>query len=147
MANWIVNENFLRNQLDGAAVVDFDTDTLRIALITVTNVPDKTADQFWSDLEATEVSGTNYTTGGETVTSMTVTLNAGTVTVDGDNVTWVQSGGGFADARFAVFYKDTGTASTSPIIFHLDLVSAKGNVDSDLIVGATATGYTNVTTA
>jgi hypothetical protein len=136
MATWVMNHNYLENQENGVTVVDFDTDTINVALITSAVAPDEDSHQFFDDLNANEVSGTNYVAGGETVTNMAVTLLAGTVTVGGDDVAWLQNAGGFNNARYAVVYKDTGLASTSPIIAHSDLGGDKGNVDGKLTLSS-----------
>lgn len=144
MADWKIHHNFMLEQLNGTNAIDFDTDDIRIVLIDSTTAPVPATHDFLNDLNANEVSGSNYTTNGSTVGSMSVALNTGVVTVDGDTVTFAQHASGFNDARYALLVMWSGTASTSPIIASLDLVSDKGNVDSDFIVGPTSAGYTKL---
>ena len=109
---------FLRNQLDGTAVVDFNTDTIKVAL--VSDAPVQDTDDFFDDV--TEITGTGYTAGGITLTSPTITYDTGTdqVRLDAADVSWTTS---TITARYAVVYKSTGTASTSPLICYFDFGS------------------------
>ena len=125
-------------QLDGNLTdspIDLDGDTIKLALVNSTYTPAQTHDYF-TDASANEVSGTNYTAGGEVVT-VTVTESGGTVTVDGSDVTWTQNAGGFSNARYAILYKD---AVTDPMIGYIDFTSDKGNVQGDLTVQWNASG-------
>ena len=125
-------------QLDGNLAdtpIDFDTDVIKLALVNSTYVPAQTHTVF-GDASANEVSGTNYTAGGTAVT-LTVTESGGTVTVDGTDVTWAQNAGGFANARYAILYKD---AVTDPMVGYIDFTSDKGNVQGDLTVQWNASG-------
>jgi hypothetical protein len=109
---------FLRNQLDGTAVVDFNTDTIKVAL--VSDAPVQDTDDFFDDV--TEITGTGYTAGGVTLTSPTVTYDTTTdqVRLDAADVSWTTS---TITARYAVVYKSTGSAATSPLICYYDFGS------------------------
>lgn len=113
--------------------IDFDTDTTKVSLHTVTYVPSATADDFWNDT-TNEVTGTNYTTKGQAIGSPTVVNSSGTVTFDGNDLTWSASGSGFSNAQIGVFFKDTGTSSTSPVVFWIDFGASVGNTVADLVV-------------
>ena len=95
--------------------IDFDTDTFRIALVTSSYTLDQT-DVYWSEIQANEVSGTGYTAGGET-SACTVSRVSGVTTLA--DVTWTAPVSGFT-AAYAVIYKDTGTAATSPLVALVD---------------------------
>ena len=140
MAGFTLYHSFLRNQLDGTAVVDFNTDTIKVALATVTYVPAPTTDDFFSDV-TNEVTGDGYTAGGDTIGSITVTSDgAGVVTIDGLDASWLQGATGFTDARIMVLYKDTGVAATSPLIGFHDFTIDRNNDDNDLLIVWDATG-------
>jgi len=139
MATNTIFNLFRKNQNDGTAVIDFNTDTIKVALATNSYVPSVTLHDFFSDV-TNEVTGTNYTADGETITTPTLTETGGVATFDGDDVGWLQNAGGFTDARFGIVYKDTGVASTSPLIGFIDLVSDKGNVAGDLNFNWNASG-------
>ena len=128
-----------KNQLNGAAVIDWDTDTIKVALATSTYTPSATTHDFFADI-TNEVTGTNYTAGGATIATIAVTESAGVSTVDGADVTWSQSGAGFANARYGIIYKDTGVPGTSPLMGYIDFTTDKGNVDGDLSLQWAGTG-------
>ena len=125
-------------QLDWEAVgTDF-----QVSLHTDTYTPAQNTDDFFNDA-TNEVTGTNYTAGGNDVDNVTVVLNgAGLVTVDGDDpATWLQNASGFNDARLAVLYSNTGVATTSPLqTFTNDFAANRGNVDGDFTIQFDAAG-------
>jgi len=134
---------FLKNQFNGTAPIDFDTDTIKVALCTSSYTPSATTHDFFDDI-TNEVTGTNYTAGGATLTTKTLTESGGTVTFDADDVTWAQDPAGFTTARYAILYKSTGTASTSPLIGYFNYVSNKDNVDDDFVIRWNASGIFTV---
>lgn len=119
------------------------TGTLKMALVTSAYTPNQNTNDFWDDVSANEVSGTGYTAGGNALANPTVTLSgAGLVTVDADDpATWAQDGSGFSNARRAVIYEDSGTASTSPVVAYSDDFGQDlGNVGGDLTIALDAAG-------
>ena len=134
---WVPYHRWLEAQVDGSlsnTPIDFDGDTLKIALAKAAYTPDTAAHEYWADAQAQEVGPAgNYTAGGETLAHKTVTLSVGTVTFDNTmDLTWVQSGTGFADARYAVLYKEGASAAASPLIAYADLGGNRGNLAGDL---------------
>lgn len=121
-----------------ARVVDFDTDTIKVMLTSSTYAPSATT-QATKTSVTNEVTGTGYTAGGATLTSPVVSESAGTVSFAAADVTWAANAAGFSNARYAVIYKDTGTAGTSTLIGWIDLGSNKGNVDGDLTLDFAST--------
>jgi len=102
--------------------VDFDTDTIKVALVSSSYTPNQDTHDYWDDVSSNEVSGTGYTAGGATLASKTVTYDSGTnvTKFDAADVSWTSS---TITARYAVVYLDTGTASTSPLIAYVDFGS------------------------
>lgn len=139
MATIVKYQSWQVNTLDGTAVIDWDTDTIKVALATSTYTPSASTHDFFNDI-TNEVTGTGYTAGGATVGSIAVTESSGTATVDGADVTWSQDGSGFTDARYAILYKDTGTATTSPLVGYIDLTTDRNNVDGDFTIEWSASG-------
>lgn len=111
----------IKNQHDGTAVVDWDTDTIKVTLHTATYAPDKDAHDFFNDI-TNEITGTGYTAGGITLSGKSVVVNAATDTVRflAANISWTTA---TFTARYAVVRKDTGTATTSPVICYFDFGS------------------------
>lgn len=89
---------------------------LKVMLIDDTWVYGQDTAEYVSEVTG-EVTGTGYTAGGATVTGVAAAYNAAShaLTVTAGNVTWDATGGSLAAAR-AVWYIDTGTPSTSPIV-------------------------------
>jgi len=114
-ANWFGNSFVGQYSATAARRIDFVTDTIKCSLHTVTYVPNQDTHTFWSDT-TNEVSGTGYTTGGTTLTSKTVTYDSASneTRLDAADPAWTTVT--FSGARIAVFYKDTGTTTTSPLI-------------------------------
>jgi len=133
------------NQENGVAVINWDAagDTVKVMLTTSAYTPAQTH-VYISEANANEVTGTNYTATGGEIASKTVVQATGTTTVDGADVTWLQDGSGFANARYAVIYKDTGTPATSPMVGYIDLGADKGNVNGDLTIQWNSSGIYTV---
>lgn len=135
MADWVLYHSFKERLLDGTTKINMDTggDTLKILLTTAAHTPSASTHDFVDDL-TNEVSGGGYTAGGASLTNQLVALSAGTVTFDADDVTWLQNAAGFTNARNVHLYKDTGVASTSPLIAYGTMTADKDNVDGDFVV-------------
>lgn len=134
-------DNFRLKMMNGNAI-NFATagDTIKVAFTTVTYSPTQATDSFWSTPQTNEVSGTNYTAGGSALASKTLNLASGTVTFDAADVTFTQNAAGFSNGQIVVLYKDTGTASTSPLIAYDNRGASFGNVAGDLTVQWNASG-------
>lgn len=125
----------LLGQWNGLAnsVFDLDTDTMKTAAATNTYTINQDTNEFFSDV-TNEVTGTNYTAGGATLTSPTVTRATNTVTFDAADVVWTQNAGGFSNARKFIVYRSTGTASTSKLYSVVTADADVGNVTGDLTI-------------
>ena len=108
-------------------------DTLKVMMTTSSYTPSQTSDQFKSDV-TNEVTGTNYSAGGATVGTKTLTFNSGTkvTTFDAADVTWASST--ISNARYAVLYKSTGTDSTSPLVAYWDFGSNQSSNNGDFTI-------------
>lgn len=126
-------------QNNGTAVVDYDADTIKVMIVTSAYTYNAAHD-FKDDI-TNEVSGTNYVAGGTAVAGVTFALDGDNAEFIHNDITWAQSGAGFANGRVFVWYKDTGVASTSPVIMRMTEGADFGNVAGDLILdGSAATG-------
>lgn len=135
-------DQFRLNSFNGGAV-DFDANLLKMAIVTSAYTLDQNLHDFFSDVNANEVSGTGYTAGGNTCSNIAPAVSgAGLVTVDaGDPAVWTQNGSGFSNGRRAIFYYDTTVATTSPLIgFSNDFGSDQGNLNGDFTVTINASG-------
>jgi len=110
MANVVYTE-FLNSLLDLNPSIDFDTDTLKVAMVTSAYTP-SAAHQFFSSVAG--VVGTP-----QTLTSPSVTAGV----FDAADATFTAVAAGSTVVGL-VLYKDTGVAGTSPLIAFIDSVAS-----------------------
>ena len=136
--------NFLLKALNKE--VDFDSDTIKVALLSSSYTPDQDAHDYFNDVSANEVSGTGYTAGGNTLASKTATYDSATnvVILDAADTTWASS---TITARYAVVYGSTGTASTSPLIGYVDFGSDQSSTSGNFTITWDSTGIVRITVA
>jgi hypothetical protein len=122
--------------------IDMAADTLKVMLVTGAYTPDPDAHQFKSDVSG-EASGPGYTAGGQAITSKSVTQdNTDDEGVfDAEDVVW---SGTSITARGAVIYKDTGTASTSPLVCYIDFGADKSTSGMDFKLQWSDEGILNI---
>lgn len=116
---------------------------LSVAMITDSATPDFDAHDFWSDLEANEVSGTGYTAGGETLTGTELTISGGVLTYDATDVSWASST--ISSAMAGVGYFDRGGATTADeLMFLSDFVTAASSAGGTFTIQWNASGIYTV---
>lgn len=116
--------------------------TVKLMLLTDSYTPNIDTDEFIDDISANESSGTGYTAGGATVTVSNSTnttddraeADHADVTITGWDGSW----------RYAVWYVDTGTPSTSRIIGGNDFGASDTGV-GDTIFQVPTTGFLHIT--
>jgi len=113
--------------------IDLDTDTIKCALMTTAYTPNQDTHIFWDDVSANEASGTNYTAGGSTMagTNITTDTSNNEGVYDASDVTWTSA---TVSAQYAVLYKSTGTASTSPLVCCFDFGSEKTSSGGNFVI-------------
>lgn len=136
--------NFLLKALNKE--VDFDSDTIKVALLSSSYTPDQDAHDYFNDVSSYEVTGTGYTSGGATLASKTATYDSATnvIVLDAADVTWSSS---TITARYAVVYDSTGTASTSPLIGYVDFGSDQSSTNGNFTITWDSTGIVRITVA
>lgn len=139
----VVYNSFKGNELNGG--VDWDdnsTTTIKAMLVTSGYVADIDAHTHADDI-TNEVVGAGYTAGGMAVLTRSVSVDNATdkAVYDGDNLTWSTA---TITARGLVLYKDTGVASTSPLVAYFDFSVDKTSVIGDFIVNWSANGIFTV---
>lgn len=121
MANAIYN-SFKRDIMNG--IIDLDTDTIKIMLVTSAYVPDVDSHSKRSSV-TNEVTGIGYVAGGFALANKSVTqnntTNAGVFTADAINIADAT-----ITARGCVIYKSRGGASSA------DELIAYGDFGSDI---------------
>lgn len=135
--------NFLVKALNKE--VDWDTDTIKVALTTSSYTPNQDTHDYFNDV-TNEVTGTGYTAGGNTLASKTITYDDANnvIVLDAADTTWASS---TITARYAVVYASTGTASTSPLIGYVDFGSDQSSTNGNFTITWDSTGIVRVTVA
>lgn len=112
--------------------IDLDTDTFKGLLTTSLYTPNQDTDDFRNDV-TNEVVGTGYTTGGVTLSGISVTYDAASnqVRIVWSDATWAAS---TITARTFVIYKSRGGASSADEL--VAYVTEAGDITS---TGATFT--------
>ena len=135
---------FRRKQASGNGGVNLSSVTVKAMVVTSGYTPNQNTHDFRDDLGATEVSGTGYTAGGNTLATPVVNLDgSGNVSVDFDDpAVWTQNGAGFTNGRRVIIYVARGGASSADelIAYSADFGADKGNVDGDFSVLLNASG-------
>jgi hypothetical protein len=108
----------VKNQYDGTRVIDYDTDTIKVALLTG-HTPAQDTHAVFSDVSGNQITGTGYTAGGATLGTKTITYDTASdqIRMGAANTSWTTS---TLSATHAVVYKDTGTGSTSGLLALVD---------------------------
>jgi len=117
---------------------------LKVVLCTSTYSPDQDADEFYDDITNELSTGDGYTEGGAALTESDPTYDTGTneVRLDAADVTWSDS---TLTARYAVIYKDTEVASTSPLLAYIDFGEDKSSSAGNFTLQFAATGALKIT--
>ncbi|NDF35596.1 MAG: hypothetical protein EB154_07055 [Nitrosopumilaceae archaeon] len=127
--------------------IDWDTDTIKVALLSNAYTPDQDAHNYFDDVVANEVTGTGYTQGGITLANKTNTYNSATnvIVLDADDVTWSSS---TITARYAIVYDASpATNATRPLIGYVDFGSDQSSSNGNFTITWDATGIVRITVA
>lgn len=145
MATSVVYNNFKLKLIDSSTKINFASDTIKAALVTSSYTPDIDTNDFWDDVSTNEASGTGYTAGGATLANPSVAINTtgDYAKFDANDTSWTISSA--LSARYAVLYKSTGTAGTSPLIGYIDFGSTISLSSGTLTLTWSATGVLNLT--
>lgn len=127
--------------------IDWDSDTIKVALLTSSYTPNQDTHDYFDDVSANEVSGTGYTAGGQTLGSKTVTYDSANnvIILDAADTTWSSS---TITARYAVIYDDSGaTAASKALIGYVDFSSDQSSTNGNFTITWDATGIVRITVA
>jgi hypothetical protein len=135
----------IKNLFSGANPIDWDTDEIKVALCTSSYTPGQKSHDFFNDITG-EVSGTGYTAGGKKLEGATVTYDSATneIRLDATDVEWKEA---TITARYAIVYKNTGTASTSPLICYIDFGANQTVSGTTFLIQFDPTGVAKITVA
>jgi hypothetical protein len=90
---------------------DLSSATLKCGIVDNTKTPvANEATPRWADFSTNEVSTAgNYTSGGETLTTVVIAMVAGIATITADDVVISESVSGFTDGYWAIIYNSSAT--------------------------------------
>jgi hypothetical protein len=135
--------SFLKKALNKE--IDWDSDDIRVALVTSSYTPDQDAHDYWDDVVANEASGTGYTANGSSLSTKTITYTGASnlITMDADDVSWTTS---TVTARYAVIYDRTpATDATRPLLGYVDFGTDMSTVSGTFQITWNASGIFQIT--
>lgn len=125
--------------------VDIDSDVLKTMLCTSTYTPNQDTHRYKSDITNEVASGNGYTTGGNTITGVTVSYNSTTnvLSFTGSNMSWPTS---TFVCRYGVVYDSSpSTDATRPLVGYVDFGQDMNPVNGTLSMTWDAGGIATVT--
>ena len=137
--------NFLAKSLNKE--IDWDSDTIKVALLTSSYTPNQDTHDYYDDVVANEVTGTGYTSGGNTLSSKTITYDGtnNVIILDAADVTWSSS---TITARYAVVYDDSGASNAAKaLIGYVDFGSDQSSTNGNFTITWDSTGIVRITVA
>lgn len=144
-ANWYGQGLLGQYSVTAARRVDWVTDTIKVALTTSAYTPDQDVHDFFNDV-TNEITGTGYSAGGVTLGSKSTSYDttSNETRLIAANAQWTSAS--FTAAK-AVIFKDTGTASTSPLLGYVDFGGNETVSSGTFTIQWDATGVLKITAA
>lgn len=128
-------DSFFEQSVNGN--IDWDSDIIKMALVTSSYVVDLANHDYFDDI-TNEVASSGYTAGGATLANAAVSTSSNIITLDADDVVWSTV---TFNARAAIVYKDTGTDSTSPLMFYYEFSEDKSPSGANFTVNINSLGF------
>ncbi len=121
--------------------LDNGGDDIKIALLTDSHTTNVDTQHDWADVSANEVSGSGYSAGGKSLTSLAVTVDDtdDEGVFDAANISWTSS---TITARYAVIYNDS--ASNDELIAIIDFGENKTSTNGTFEIQWAAEGIVNI---
>ena len=116
-----------------------EAETHKELMVTDTHTPNFDTHDFRADI-TNEITGTNYSAGGVTVTGTDVTLSGGTLTFDMADTVYTNITINSANAMAGVFYTNVGTAGTDQLICLQDFVTDADATAANFTIQHSGTG-------
>lgn len=128
------------------AAFNLTSDTIKVALCTSSFSPNIDTMDFFDDVTNELPTASGYTAGGASLANKSITVDTvnDLAYFDADDTTWNASG--TLTARYAVIYKSTGTASTSPLLAVIDFGVDRSALNGEVFyIQWLATGICKIT--
>lgn len=114
----------------------------KVALVSDSATPNFDTMDFWNDLSANEVTGTNWAAGGVALTGTEITLSSGVLTFDATDVSVASTT--ITNAMCSVYYTNVGSAATDQLIMLHDFVTAVSTVNGTFGIQWNASGMATI---
>jgi hypothetical protein len=127
--------------------VDWDSDTIKVALLTSSYTPSQDTHDYFDDVVASEVSGPGYTAGGAVLTGKSMAYDPATnkTKLTGATVQWPAS---TLTARYGVVYDaSAATDATRPLLGYVDFGTNQSTSNTTFEIVWNAAGILEFTTA
>jgi len=127
-------------------LIDFDTDTVNIALLDAAYTPDQDTHDYFDDVVANEEDGTGYVADGATLANASITYTGATnvCKLDADDVTWASS---TITCQYAVIYVREAADADSPLLLYIDFGAEVTSTAGDFKIAFNAGGIATITPA
>lgn len=109
-----------------------------VTLISDSATPNFDTMDFWNDLSANEVTGTNWAAGGVALTGTEVTLSSGVLTFDATDVSVASTT--ISNAMASVLRFNVGSAATDQLVMLHDFVTAVSSSNGTFAINWSASG-------
>lgn len=116
----------------------FEAEDNKVLLVTDSYTPNFDTHDFYNDI-TNEVTGTNYTAGGQAMTATELTISSGVLTFDSQDPSWASST--IANAMAAVHYFNVGSGATDQLGFLSDFVTAASTTNGTMAVQVSGSGW------
>ena len=110
----------------------------KVLLVSDSETPDFTADDFRNDVTANEVTGTNWSAGGVALTGTEITLSSGVLTFDATDVSVASTT--ITSAMASVLYTNVGADTTDQLVMLHDFVTAVSTSNGTFAIAWNASG-------
>lgn len=128
----------LEKALNDTLGKSWEAEDNKISLISDSATPNFDTMDFWNDLVANEVTGTNWAAGGVALTGTEITLSSGVLTFDATDVSVASTT--ITGAMASVLRTNVGSDATDQLIMLHDFVNAVSTVNGTFAITWNASG-------
>jgi hypothetical protein len=123
----------------------WEAETHKVGLVSDSATPNFTTMDFYDDLNANEVTGTNWAAGGVTLVGTEITMTGDVLTFDATDVSVASTT--ITSAMCSVFKTNVGSAATDQLVMLHDFVTAVSTSNGTFGIQWHATGMSTLSFA
>lgn len=128
----------LEKALNDTLGKSWEAEDNKITLISDSATPNFDTMDFWNDLSANEVTGTNWAAGGVALAGTEITLSSGVLTFDATDVSVASTT--ITGAMASVLRTNVGSDATDQLVMLHDFVTAVSTVNGTFAITWNASG-------